>query len=231
MRVYVTTCDRYLATLEPFAYMFNKYFSENQEVVVAGFTPPAFALPPNFSFMSLGRDSDYPVTRWSDQLLTLLDRIPDEAFVLLFEDYIINQPVNVDMINRLHEFQTHALNVIKIDLCAERLGAAGHTEWGSWDDIDFVASDPNSQYHMSLYPGLWRKDLLYRVIIPDETPWEVEIAGTNRLAAIGNELLVLGTKQYPLHITLFHRSGDPTVKLTDGLSPEDILTFQERGWL
>jgi hypothetical protein len=231
MRVYVMTCDKYMATLQPFAYMFNKYWDASQEVIVAGFTPPGFPLPPNFSFISLGRDEDYPIGRWSDQLLALLDRIPDETFVLLFEDYLPIKPVNTDMVLRLHEFSMHIENLLKIDLCADRQFAGGVEDWADWDDVEFVKSDPNSAYHMSLYPGIWRKDLLYKVIIPNETPWDVEITGTNRLALFGDELLVLGTKQRPLTITLYHRSGDPSVALTDEISPEDIQTFKERGWL
>jgi hypothetical protein len=225
------TCDKYLHAIEPFAYLFNKYWGADQEVTVAGFTPPTFEMPPNFRFMSLGRDEDFPVYRWSDQLLALLDRIPDETFLLLLEDYFIVRPVNVDMMNRLHEFSLHLINMIKLDVCAERLGAAGHTDFAEWDDIEFVKSDPNSPYHMSLYPGIWRRDLLYRVILKGETPWEVEIAGTNRLAALGDELLVLGTKQYPFKITLFYRGGDPSTALTDELSVEDVAYFKERGWL
>lgn len=231
MRVYVMTCDRYLKTLEPFAYFFNKYFSPDQEVIVCGFTPPTFPLPANFSFWSLGREIDYPVTKWSDQLLYVLDRIPDDIFLLMFEDYFIVEPVNVDMIYRLAEFSSHLNNLIKMDVTTERLYAAGSEDFGVWDDIEFIKSDPNSPYHMSLYVGLWRRDHLLEVIIPGETPWEIEIEGTNRLAAIGDRLLVLGTKQAPMKIHLFHRSGDPSVKLTEGIRQEDIEEMKRRGWL
>lgn len=231
MRVYVMTCDRYLKTLEPFAYFFNRYFSPDQEVIVCGFTPPTFPLPANFSFWSLGRDEDYPVTKWSDQLLYVLERISDDIFLLMFEDYFIIEPVNVDMIYRLAEFASHLNNLLKMDVTTERLYAAGSEDWGIWDDIEFIKSDPNSPYHMSLYVGLWRRDHLLDVIIPGETPWEIEIEGTNRLARIGERLLVLGTKQSPMKIHLFHRSGDPSVKLTEGIRPEDIEVMKQRGWL
>lgn len=231
MNVYVLTCDHYLKTVEGFAYLFNKYWDAGQPVTVVGFSPPDFQLPPNFRFWSLGQQDDYPVERWSDQLLALLDRIDDEAFVLLLEDYYIVRPVNVDMVNRLHELATHVANLLKLDLCADRAGAAGVTDWAEWDDIELIKSDPKSAYHMSLYPGIWRKDTLQRVLIPGETPWDVEIEGTNRLAAFGDALLVLGTRQYPLKITLYHRGGDPTTPLASEMAPEDQAYFKRRGWL
>lgn len=230
-KVYVMTCDKYLATLEPFAYFFNKYYSPDQEVIVCGFTPPSFPLPPNFSFWSIGREEDYPVEKWSDQLLFLLDRITDDIFMLLFEDYFICEPANVDMVERLVDFSSHLSNLIKLDLATDRLYAKDATDWGVWDDIEFVKSDPNSAYHMSLYVGLWRRDHLLNVIVPGETPWDIEIQGTNRLASFGDNLLVLGTKQCPVRIHLFHRSGDPTVKLTTGIRQEDIDVMKQKGWL
>lgn len=231
MRVYVLTCDKYLKTVEPFAYFFNKYYSPNQEVIVCGFTPPDFELPPNFSFWSLGKESDYPVDKWSNQLLYVLDRIPDDIFWLMLEDYFITQPVDVDMVERLYEYSSNLTNLLKMDLAAERLYARGSTDFDTWGDLEFIKSDVNSPYHMSLYVGLWRRDHLLEVLIPNETPWQIEIEGTNRLQEIGERLLVLGTKQWPVHITLFHRSGDPSVKLTDGIAPEDIEYMKQRGWL
>jgi hypothetical protein len=52
MRVYVLTSDKYLPALRPFAWLFTKYWSSTQPVTVVGFSPPTFALPENFDFLS-----------------------------------------------------------------------------------------------------------------------------------------------------------------------------------
>ena len=83
MKVIVLTSDKYLHALQPFAWLFNKYWSSAQPVTVAGFTPPDFGLPDNFTFHSIGAFADYPVARWSDALIKLLNEIEaDHAGVI-----------------------------------------------------------------------------------------------------------------------------------------------------
>ena len=50
MLVVTLTCDRYLHLLRGHAFLFNKFWSELQSVLVCGFTPPSFDLPRNFRF-------------------------------------------------------------------------------------------------------------------------------------------------------------------------------------
>ena len=61
MRVLIPSCDHYLPILRPLAHLYNKYWIPNPEVVIGGFKPPDFDLPSNFTFLSLGDMSDYPL--------------------------------------------------------------------------------------------------------------------------------------------------------------------------
>ena len=68
MNIFVLTSDKYLDALKPFCYLFNKYWSPKQQVVIAGFTPPDFELPKNFHFHPIGPFEDFPIGKWSDAL-------------------------------------------------------------------------------------------------------------------------------------------------------------------
>lgn len=229
--VYVMTSDSYHKALRIFAHQFNRHWHPHYPVTVVGFASPTVELPENFSFLSLGDQKDYPLSKWSNGLLKMLDTIQDELFVLFFEDYFIVEPVKLDIVSRIYDMMQQFPEIIKGDLAADRQFANPVRELGSWNGVDFVLSDPRSQYHMSLYIGMWRKSLLYQVLVPDENPWQVELDGTSRLSAFGDLIKVIGTKSCPVKITLGHRSGDPSKLLLDEMSAEDRAELERLGYL
>jgi hypothetical protein len=207
-RVIVMTSDNYLPALRPFAYLFNKYWQPHPEVLIAGFSPPGFELPTNFKFKSIGKFSDFPFSGWSNALIKLLEEIQDETFVLMLEDYWITRPVGSDTIQILNDYAVQFGYVLKIDICTDRLYAYGaDLNYGNVSYIDLVKSMPGSPYHMSLYPGIWRRDNLLKVLVPGESPHDLEIVGSTRVSHM-QDLLVLGTRQNPLKITLGLRGGN-----------------------
>lgn len=222
VRVFVITSDKYLGALRPFAYLFNKYWSPEQQVVVMGFAEPSFDLPDNFTFHSMGSMRNYPVGNWSDALIAFLNQVDDEVFCLMLEDYWINKPVDQLAIKMLYDYMIQFQYVLKMDLGTDRLYAAGVTDYGQCGNLNLLRSDPGSQYHMSLMCGLWRRDLLLRFLIPGESPWQVELSGTPRVAAAADSVLVLGTRNHPLSHILAHRRGNPNELLLDGLDADDI---------
>lgn len=230
MRVLVLTSDKYLHALLPFSWLFNRYWGPRQPVVVGGFKEPDFTLPPNFSFMSLGDMADYPVNKWSDGLIKFLGMVPDEIFVFMLEDYWITRPVDTEGVQILYSYMQQFDYVAKIDLCADRLYAFNMEDYGWVNRIDLVKSFRGSPYHMSLMTGLWRKEHLLAHLVPGESPWDVEITGTPRLARNGN-VIVLGTRQWPVRHTLAYRNGqmgDPDVS---ALSPADVEALREKGYI
>lgn len=228
MRVIVLTSDKYLHSLKPFAALFNKYWSVEQAVLVAGFTPPDFDLPPNFTFHSIGAFKDYPVGKWSDAVLDLFSQIEDEAFVLMLEDYWLIRPVDRNAVRMLYDYARQFTNVLRIDLTADRLYRHGprypndEPDYGYCGYLDLVYSEPTSQYHMSMMPGVWRRDSLIDVLKRGWSPWQVELDGTRKLMTDHTNLLVLGTRQAPVRITLGYRGGNPGQANLDGLRAEDI---------
>ena len=230
MRVIVRTCDKYLPALRPFSWLFNKYWSPNQPVVVGGFTPPDFELPTNFSFHSIGSKGDYPVERWSDGLIAFLKAIPDEVFVLMLEDMWMPRHVDVEAVQNLCRYMHQFKRVLKIDLCADRLYTGKATDYGAFHRLDLVLSDRASEYQMSLMPGLWRKELLLRHLVPGETPWQVEKQGTPRVAA-DKSAIVLGTRQWPVRAMSVFRRGDATKLHLAGLREGDVTKLRKMGYL
>ena len=233
MKVFVMTCDSYMSAIPGFAHCFNKHWSPEQQVIVAGFSEPNVEMPDNFTFFSIGQQRDYPVSKWSDGLLKLMWHFPTEKhFILMLEDYWLCQPVRVDVVKILHDYMVQFDYVVKMDLCGDRRFAGGVEDYGTVGDIPLVKSDYTSAYHMSLMVGIWNAANMRSVIIPGESPWDVEIRGTPRLADQMDKMLVLGTKTdpWPVRHVLVYRGGDPSKLIWDGLSDEDIDELKAIGY-
>lgn len=231
MRVIVLTSDKYINAIPAYAHQFNKHWGVDQQVLVAGFTPPVFPLPPNFTFHSIGAFNDYPISRWSDALIALLHQIPDEVFTLMLEDYWLTRPVYRQAVKMLYDYMEQFQYVARMDLTGDRKHNGMASFYGNCGHLRLVWSNPDSQYHMSMMTGIWRKRHLLRVLIPNETPWEVELSGTPRLGYLRNEIIVLGSEEWPVRHTLAFRGGDSNTLLLDELDPADVSELRELGYL
>jgi len=226
-RVVVSTCDKYIEAVRPFAYLMDKYWDNPPDVVVLGFTPPSFKLPPNFEFVSVGRQEDYPVTKWSDQLIDGLNMIPDEVFVFMLEDMWITRHVDTRVMTMAYDYMRQFEYVARLDVTGDRWCAFDENGkrpglHGKLGHVDLVTSNPDGQYHLSTMPAFWRKKHLLRVLIRGESPWQVELEGTPRLGALRNEMIVIGTNAWPLKNTLAFRGGDPGELLLHEVDANDV---------
>jgi hypothetical protein len=209
----------------------EKYWDPKPDVIVGGFSEPNFDLPEGFEFHSIGDQSNFPIGRWSDGLIKLLHEIEDEVFILTLEDMWLIKPVYERVIAMAYDYMMQFQYVARLDLTGDRLNAGMASLYGKMGHVDLIWSNPDSPYHMSMMPGLWRKEHLLRVLIPNESPWDVEIQGTPRLAALRNEMIVLGTSSWPLKNTLAFRGGDVGKLLLDELDSQDVEEMRELGLL
>ena len=239
MNVFVMTSDKYTKTLRGFAHLFKKYWHPWQNVIVCGYTAPDFDLPSNFTFYSIGNMEDYPVDKWSDSLIHVLEHFPhDKVLCLMLEDYWITDYVQQREVEMLYNYMMQFDYVLKMDLFTDRRYAGGAEEYPPCGHIPLVKSDYKSAYHMSLMCGLWNRKRLLEVLIPNESPWDIELVGTPRLARKGDDVLVLGTKSWteedglcPVRHTLAHRSGNPEEYMLDEVKPKDLKVLQEIGFV
>jgi hypothetical protein len=215
--------------------LLEKYWlPEPPDVVVLGFTPPEFDLPDGFSFMTIGDMKDFPVNRWSDQLIIGLESIPDEVFIFMLEDMWITQPVYSSVVDMAYDYMQQFKYVARFDLTGDRWNAFDSMQrrpplYGKLGHVDIVWSNPDSQYHLSTMPALWRKEHLLKALVPGETPWQVELQGTPRLSALRSEMIVIGTNAWPVRNTLAFRGGDTAALLLDEVDPTDVSEMRERG--
>jgi hypothetical protein len=101
--------------------------------------------------------------------------------------------------------------------------------YGNVGRIDLVKSMPGSPYHLSLMPGFWRKEHLLSVLVPNESPHDVEMWGTPRLSH-KQDVIVLGTRIWPIRVCLALRGGDSGKLLLNEVKPGDVQAMRELGY-
>lgn len=233
MRIHLLTSDKYIAAVYPYAWLLKKYWPNHPEVLVGGFTPPANPLPPGFKFVKIGEMADYPIDRWSDALIRFLELVPDDIVLFTLEDMWIIEPVKTDVIKMAYDYMKQFEYVARLDLTGDRLNAYGGnvSMYGELGEHKLIWSDPDSQYHMSTMPAFWRKEHLLEVLIPGETPWQVELQGTPRLSLLRDKMIVIGTSAWPIRNTLAFRGGDTQKLLLDEVDPDDVTEMRRLGLL
>jgi len=208
-----------------FCHQWQKYYQDFSEVIVCGFEDDShrhMAAINDFSFnkayYTIGKFADYPVRKWSDALIKILDEVAEDVFILMLDDYWLYRPTDTRAIGMIRDYMHQFQNVLKFDLGYERLYSDtppngqnrfywGHNTYDTLGYLDLIQSNPNGQYHMSLWGGMWRRDLLKQVLIPNERAQEIEMHGGNRLLN-HPEWLVLGTRQGPMvHANVIQNNG------------------------
>lgn len=235
IQVIVPSSEKYHVYLPGFMYLWGKYVgSDGFEVVVCSSRRPEGY---NGKFYKTGVYSSH---EWSDKLIGILENVADEVFILLLDDYWLVRPVNTYAVRMMYDYMHQFEYVVKFDLTTDRLYSDpgfylyGYNTYNTLGYLDLIKSKPSTSYHLSLWGGLWRRDLLKEVLIPGETAQQIELNGTHRLSQKGDEVLVLGTRQAPMKHANIIQAGkfntDPMVGLP-ALTEGDREELKELGYL
>ncbi len=226
--VIVSVSDKHLWCLKPFSYLFNRYWSPDQKVVVAGYTPPPFELPRNFAFYTISQPQ-YPKEKWANGLIEFLDIYQADYGVIMLEDYWISRRVDFQAIYSLTEYMARHPEILRVDLTADRLYAGGMRDVDYWDRFDIIEA-AGSQYQMSLQAGLWNlrilRDLLTKLPATSRSAWDVELTGTTLINNFGDKMRVVGTRQWPIRYANGLNNAAGKKIFYENLSLEDANVVQ-----
>ena len=197
MKTYCLTSDKYNWCVGPFLHQWKKY-AHNWDITVAGFTKPDI----DCDFVSIGKFEDYPVSKWSDALIKLLKMTKDKYVCLFLEDYWMVRPVPA--LKSPAIFLDDSELIIRFDLTSDTM-CSGYIKRIESNERYDLFERTNKDYSLSLQAGVWNKDFLLDVLIPGETPWQVELNGSTRLSEKGYR--VIGTAQWPVMYTIAVNKG------------------------
>ena len=208
MKIYVSTSDNYLSLIKIFQFLFNRYWSTEQEVVVLGYKEPDFKLEKNFSFHSMGQ-SRYTPNEWGTDLKKYFESVEDEHFILIFEDNFIVRPVNFNLFSSIKKLLNDDVGRFCINNTIEKSrGYVGTTSCvGSVGGVDLLECTQTSQYRLSGMPSIWNRKYFLKYLQNEWSPWDWEIKGSE--LAKNDNYKILGTGgDHVVYNTLSVRKGD-----------------------
>jgi len=200
LKFYVSTADKYVHLIKPFSFLFNKFWSEDQEVVVLGYKAPDFELPHNFSFVSMGKSENNP-SEWSNGLIDYFNSIDDEWFIYATEDMFVVNPVDFQSLEKLEEY-TKDPQVGRIGLTNDVCRKTCFNVTGN-----VVEMTQGSQYRISCITSMWNREYMLKTLKRNMTPWEFEVNGTSASHNDGYRILGLNS-DFAVRMCLAIRRGN-----------------------
>lgn len=208
--VLVTSCDAYRDVERPFLTLFRRYWPDCPfELVVNGET----GAEPGFDREVLcGKGKT-----WSQMLVEALDAISTPYVIMLMNDYLLNAPVDTElMLRRLGEAkQADALNY---RLCP-----------------DPPRAEKNTAYAISCKAGIWNRGFLRSVATRTKSAWEFERYGSYMFdLSDSRPLLVTARQEFPfvdaVHkgywepegMALLRREGLESAAVSRGVAPWSV---------
>jgi hypothetical protein len=185
--VLVSSSDAYTDVWQPFFELFFRYWPDCPYPVYLGSNERELD-DPRVHSLTTGPDED-----WSTAFTRMLDALPQRFVIVLLEDYLLDRPIDSARIERLVRY-TEARDAA----CLRLLPVPG-ADVPSVDEPEVGELPVGAPYRLSLQAAIWDRASLRALVRPGESPWELEMHGSERTGEIERPFLsVVWTDDPPL---------------------------------
>lgn len=125
---------------------------------------------------------------WGKTLRLALEKVEEDHVWFGHEDYFITEPVLPTLLMSLHDMVVRG-NIMILKCCGEWMGYT-NPQWPpvpergwppSKDDFPLWRYNNDSPYLVSHQASIWNKRFLFESVLLNESPWQHEINGTERM--------------------------------------------------
>ncbi len=175
--VLISSCDSYSDAWSPFFTLFDRYWPDCDWPVflLSNFeTWPSDRIHP----LAIGEDHS-----WSTNLRIALEELQPRSIIYLQEDYFLQNPVDMQRLSELNDFALE--------------NGVGYVRLAGSPDPDLAFENPfglgelsrETKFRCSLQGAWWDTDVLLKLLVDDETGWDMEMKGTERAKALPQPFL------------------------------------------
>ena len=200
-------CQENLWVLKICSYLFEKYWPKEQKIVVMGFSPPPFALPENFSFVSLSDKQEGGAKNWTKYIYNYIKTIKDEYVIFSLEDFFPIQEPNFDVLQCLFEKLKKDKEIGRCDLTWDSFvnifdknnSATKRKTYKILEknkDFKILQIPPEAPYRISTQPSIWKKDFLLKFLNNDWSPWDFEVRGSSISGRYSEKIIAVADSSY-----------------------------------
>jgi hypothetical protein len=185
LAILVNSTDHYADTWVPFFTLFEAYWPGCPYPIVLNTETLDFEYPGlDIRVSHTWPDRARPRPDWSGSMSRCLVSMDAEVVLYLQDDYFINGPVNVALIERFARLM-HVEHRPHIRI--RELGSSRYDPLPEHPELWRIPR--RSPYLISLQAGLWRREVLLALLRTGENPWQFERWGTIRARRAGLEFL------------------------------------------
>ena len=217
-KIYIPICDNNLWVLKIYAFLFDKFWGKEQEVVVMGFAKPDFVLPGNFSFISLAKKQEGGAKRWTRYIHDYLVTLEDEFIIFSLEDFFPTCSPNLSLMNKIFEIMQKNNNIGRADLTWDSFinvfdknnksaHQGGYRLLEKFEGTNVLSIPKNAPYRISTQPAIWRRDYLLKFLDNDWSPWDFEVVGSQHSNFMNEEIIACADSSFVNYPTKWIHKG------------------------
>ena len=181
----VSSFDQYPVCWKPFCHGLKKYWPDHPSNLF--FITNRLETPCGEA-IKVGEDRG-----WAGNLKYALEQVESEFVLYSQEDYWIQEPVNSQQVESY-------LDLLRQNIADYiRLYPAPPADQLYVGDERLGLILPHSAYRTSLQMALWRKSVLYDLLLTDESPWKFEKNGSARSAKYGKRFFCVNKRSYGIN--------------------------------
>ena len=170
--VLVSSCDEYADVWDPFFWLFWKYWADCPYPVYLNSVTKPYTSSKVRQILVGSR------LGWGDGLLKTLQIIKETTsskyLILLLDDYLVDRPVDSEMMDK----GVNALDSLNGNYLRLFPKPPPDIVIPQYDFIGKISK--GAPYRLSLQASLWRLDILMALLRPGDTPWDMELFGSER---------------------------------------------------
>jgi hypothetical protein len=203
--ILVNTSDGFDDCWPAFFYLFDQYWPECKAPIFLNtetkdFKYPGLDIKCTKAQLNAGAFSRLT---WSECLIFALTEINTPYVLYLQEDYFIEQPVNVGLVEEMVSLMAANHEIKHIGLT--HFGS--HGPFLSTQDQRLWKISLKAKYRISSQAGLWRVETLLAYLRQDENGWMFETFGSRRARRLNETFLTLNRD-------IFNPEGSPVIQYT-----------------
>lgn len=235
-KMYINTCDATMFFLPLFNYFYEKYWP-NQDTIILGYKQPDFSLLPNQQYISMAPVQEGGVKAWSNYLRDYFMSVDEDIILWGIDDHLVVDMVNNELISYFYDLMQQDPTIGRVGLTygisnrEHKIVDSIVTSHGRSDIIELTQCEsPGGRFafRIDCNFGFWRKEYLLKYLQYWMTPWEFEVQGSTAARHDGWRILSAKGKYAVLKVE-GKRSIAPGKVNMLGVKFEDILKTLELG--
>ena len=180
--VLIMSCDKNTWLLNPFFETFFRMGGNNFKNIYLSIEKKNY----KYKSFDITVINEYEQRTWCYRMKKALQHIEQELVLILLDDFILEKPINFDILNRY-------IMYMKKDNLNNIILTPVENELNCNDSIykELYHRNRYGRYKTSLQCGLWNKQILLDLINENESAWEFEIFGNIRSFLLVNKFYAI----------------------------------------